>query len=129
MLAIVASVMLSAVTVQATNYTDVDILNFALNLEVCRTTKIARSWLNKLLLLILLALCLACLFAKSPTRPDLQCELAVRCFKGPVRLLQCLEAEFYSWVAYGEGIYSVDSSLVGESTRSLALVQVEVMVF
>ena len=28
-------------------------------------------------------------------------------------LLQCLEAEFYSWVAYGEGLASVNSSLVG----------------
>ncbi len=27
--------------------------------------------------------------------------------------VQCLEAEFYSWVAYGEGIYTVNSTLVG----------------
>lgn len=27
--------------------------------------------------------------------------------------LECLEAEFYSWVAYGKGIASVDSSLTG----------------
>ncbi len=111
--------MLSAVTVQATNYTDVDILNFALNLEVCRTTKIA--WLNNFLqLILLLYVFLACL-PRAP--PDFQSELAVRCFIGPSRLLQCLEAEFYSWVAYGEGIYSVDSSLVGESTRSLAVTE------
>ncbi len=28
-------------------------------------------------------------------------------------LPQCLEADFYSWVAYGEGIATVDASLVG----------------
>nr|QOL01256.1 putative extracellular protein TR9_061 [Trebouxia lynnae] len=31
--------------------------------------------------------------------------------------LECLEAEFYSWVAYGEGIASVDSSLVGSNSQ------------
>ena len=29
-------------------------------------------------------------------------------------LLQCLEAEYYSWAAYGEGIYTVDQALVGK---------------
>ena len=29
--------------------------------------------------------------------------------------LQCLEAEFYSWVAYGEGIFTVNASLVGKT--------------
>lgn len=34
---VAASVLLSSVAVQASNYTDVDILNFALNLEVRRS--------------------------------------------------------------------------------------------
>ncbi len=128
--------MLSAVIVQATNYTDVDILNFALNLEVCLTTRIAHTWFNKLLLLMLLdcmSFLLICrgptmsflLICRGPTNTDLFIFLRVasRCLKAPICLLQCLEAEFYSWVAYGEGIYTVDSSLVGESKRSLALTE------
>ena len=35
-------------------------------------------------------------------------------------VLQCLEAEFYSQVAYGKGIYAVNSSLVGELTQEAA---------
>jgi len=124
-LAVAASVMLSAVIVQATNYTDVDILNFALNLEVCLTTRIAHTWFNKLLLLMLLDCMSFLLICRGPTNTDLFIFLRVasRCLKAPICLLQCLEAEFYSWVAYGEGIYTVDSSLVGESKRSLALTE------
>lgn len=65
LLSVAAAVLLAVGSAQATNYTDVDILNFALNLE-------------------------------------------------------CLEAEFYSWAAYGEGIYSVDSSLVGNNSALTA---------
>lgn len=35
--------------------------------------------------------------------------------------VQCLEAEFYSWVAYGEGIASVNSSLVGKMSHMFTL--------
>ena len=31
--------------------------------------------------------------------------------------LQCLEAEFYSWVAYSEGIFTVNATLVGKSVQ------------
>lgn len=34
--------------------------------------------------------------------------------------LECLEAEFYSWIAYGEGIYTVNSTLVGTSSNLTA---------
>ena len=35
--------------------------------------------------------------------------------------VQCLEAEFYSWVAYGEGIASVNASLVGKMSDMFTL--------
>ena len=37
-------------------------------------------------------------------------------------LFQCLEAEFYSWVAYGEGIASINSTLVGAFAKLTAAV-------
>lgn len=35
--------------------------------------------------------------------------------------MQCLEAEFYSWVAYGKGIASLDSSLAGKGSPACSI--------
>ncbi len=85
----------------ASGFTDVDILNFALNLEVCIACKnvflmsvyqpVLAGFAHKFFV-ISACLDLLTLFTCS---------------------FQCLEAEFYSWVAYGEGIYTVNSTLVG----------------
>ena len=66
--------MLSAVTVQATNYTDVDILNFALNLEVCVTTNSCCTSLDHILLTDVFRPHVFGLSAKHRSRPELHYE-------------------------------------------------------
>ena len=97
---------LSTLVQAATNYTDADILQFALNLEVSHFLAKEQCCPS------------ACsLHSFDCIVPQVNGYIIADAFQRNL-LPQCLEAEYYSWGAYGVGIASVDSKLVGKSCCS-----------
>ena len=91
--------LLSPALIQA--YTDVDILQFALNLEV-RICNLEVRFCKQLYAVAtnsataMASYVLGCLWTSASSYSPAK--------KTHTPVLQCLEADFYSWVAYGKGI-------------------------